>query len=295
MGRSDWLIQAILTNTENSVWFHVQESGMHPCLFATHINTYSICWNAATKNGEYVHLLSWALHEIKRTNPCNMHDEIHEYVEGKKGLWKILCRAYTVGACKITANFKHSTKRETTTFPQRQTTTAYSQWAQSSGRDKPIMLHASLRTWHYYEMPTWAVRWHGRAKWTYTVCVCPHLCVCVYMSECVWICASLSERVVLHVTVPVCISRNASLVKWGSTHHVVSCVCCCHGSRLPWEELRWKGRGERRRIVRLDSVVYLSVPSMGKTQWTAEKFPTTHCSLSNWATIQKGTPGYEWI
>lgn len=36
------------------------------------------------KNGEYVHLLSWALHEIKRINPCNMHDEFHEYVEGKK-------------------------------------------------------------------------------------------------------------------------------------------------------------------------------------------------------------------
>lgn len=30
-----------------------------------------------------VHLLSEALLEIKRTNPCNMHDEIHEYVEGK--------------------------------------------------------------------------------------------------------------------------------------------------------------------------------------------------------------------
>lgn len=131
-----------------------------------------------------LHLLSWALHEIKRTNPCNMHDEIHEYVEGKKGLWKTLCRAYTVGSCKITANFKHSTKRETTTFPQRQTTTAYSQWAESSGRDKPIMLHASLRTWHYYEMPTWAVLWHGRAKWTYTICVC----MCVHVRVCLNLC-----------------------------------------------------------------------------------------------------------
>ena len=31
-------------------------------------------WNTST----------WALHEIKRINPCNMHDEFHEYVEGKK-------------------------------------------------------------------------------------------------------------------------------------------------------------------------------------------------------------------
>lgn len=46
------------------------------------------------KNGEYVHLLSRALHEIKRINPCNMHDEFHEYVEGKNGLMETHCRIY---------------------------------------------------------------------------------------------------------------------------------------------------------------------------------------------------------
>lgn len=125
-----------------------------------------------------------------------------------------------------------------------------------------------------------AVTWQGKVDIYW---VCSHLCVCVYMSDCVWICASLSQSVVLHVTVPVCISRNASLVKWGSTHHVVSCVCCCHGSRLPREEIRWKGRGEhKRRTVKLDSMVYLSDLSMRKTIGTAEKLPTTHCSLNRW-------------
>lgn len=93
------------------------------------------------------------------------------------------------------------------TFPQRQTTTAFNQWPQSSRRDEPIMKHDSLWTWQCRETPTWAVQWHGRVKWTSTICVC------VFMSERVWICASLSKSVLLHVSVPVCISRNAFPVK----------------------------------------------------------------------------------
>lgn len=59
-----------------------------------------------------------------------MHDEFHEYVEGKNGLMETIAGftgVYTVGLCKITANFKHGTKLKTTTFPQRQTTTAHNQ------------------------------------------------------------------------------------------------------------------------------------------------------------------------
>ncbi len=53
-----------------------------------------VCIHAQADTHEHTHMLkrsqkmwkmsTWALHEIKRINPCNMHDEYDEYVEGKK-------------------------------------------------------------------------------------------------------------------------------------------------------------------------------------------------------------------
>lgn len=51
-----------------------------------------------------------------------MHDEFHEYVEGREkkvGLWKPLCKVM-VDLCKIKTNLKRDAKLEPT-FPQRHT------------------------------------------------------------------------------------------------------------------------------------------------------------------------------
>ncbi len=135
-------------------------------------------------------------------------------------------------------------KLENTTFPQRQTTTSYNQWAQSSRRDEPIMEHDSLRTWHCWETPTWAVLWHGTAKWTNTICVCVVVCVCVPTCQSVSGSELPCQRVCSCMWPCLCVSAGMPpLSKQGSACHMVSCVPCgCHGSILPWGEMQEEGR-----------------------------------------------------
>lgn len=80
-------------DTGNSLRFDVEEFGTRSCLYRyvytnthEHIHTHTDMlpkkWNMES---------AWALHEIKRINPRNMHDGFNEYVEEeKKGLWKPL-------------------------------------------------------------------------------------------------------------------------------------------------------------------------------------------------------------
>lgn len=43
-----------------------------------------VCMHMLKCSQKMWNMSTWALHEIKRINPCNMHDEFHEYVEGGK-------------------------------------------------------------------------------------------------------------------------------------------------------------------------------------------------------------------
>lgn len=222
----------------------------------THIHKY-ICWNAAKKCGirppeHFMRLRGLIL--------CNMHDEFHEYVEEeKKKAYGNHCAGFmselTRGAacrfmwndCKFKAWHKmklESTRRQT----QRQTTTEYDQWARSWRRDEPIMKHDSPWTWHYWETPTCAVLWHGRAKWTNTVCVCVLTCVCVYV--CVHVracldlcfpvkeCAPACERACVYQQECFSCQSKGQLVIWSAASPVVVTAADCH-------EDRCRKRGER--------------------------------------------------
>lgn len=59
-----------------------------------HMNTYNTHADMLPKK-KWNMESTWALHEIKRINPCNMHDGFNEYAEEKKkGLWKPLYGVY---------------------------------------------------------------------------------------------------------------------------------------------------------------------------------------------------------
>ena len=210
-------------------------------------------------------------------------------------------------------------KLESSTFPQRQTTTSYNQWAQSSRRDKPIRKHDSLWTWHNREKPTWAVLWHGRAKCTSTICVClcesvsVSVCLCesvsVSVSVCVCVCVwqSLSgsvlpcQRVCSYMWVCLCVSAGMLLLsKQGSAHHMVSSVPRgCHGIILPWGEMLGKGRVQ-------EEEEGWEVKVSSSPQWSqyVEKLNGQHknfpwiTSFRYHSTVHSevsGTPRYEWI
>lgn len=148
------------------------------------------------------------------------------------------------------------------------------------------MKHDSLWTWHYWETPTWAVRWHGRAKWTNTVCVCVSH-VCVYVSERVWICASLSKSMVLHVTVPVSISRNASTVK--------ARVSLSYGQLRPL----WLSRQQiaMRRDAGWGESTGGGGGLRGRTQWYTTVIPVWEKHKGQHKNFPRvsGTPRYEWM
>lgn len=78
------LSPAALIYTESARWFHVQEFGTRSCLVPMHIQPIHAETQPKKRGVCPPALVSTS--EIKRINPCNMHDESHEYVKGKKKL-----------------------------------------------------------------------------------------------------------------------------------------------------------------------------------------------------------------
>lgn len=154
--------------------------------------------------------------------------------KGNGGLWKPLYRVYAEG--KITANFKRGTTLRIPTFPQRQSATAFGQWARASREDEPIGRQASLRIWHCDELPTWAVQWHDRAKWTnngvcvHIVRVCPGLCLPV--TECALAC----DGACVYQQDRSCCQSQGQLVIWSAASPVVVTAAPSHGRR---RDARW--------------------------------------------------------
>lgn len=137
-----------------------------------------------------------------------------------------------------------------------------------------------------------AVTWQGKVD-EYRLCVFP--LVCVYMSECIWICASLSKSVLLHVTVPVCISRNASLVK----ARVNSSYGQLRPLLLPRQQIAMRREEMARRGENAGEGLWgwtlwynLVIQVWGKHDGHQKNVPSLWTTKP---TIQEGTPRYEWI
>lgn len=137
-----------------------------------------------------------------------------------------------------------------------------------------------------------AVTWQGKVD-EYRLCVFP--LVCVYMSECIWICASLSKSVLLHVTVPVCISRNASLVKArvnSSYGQLRPLLLSRQQIAMRREEMARRGENAGEGLWGWTLWYNLVIQVWGKHNGHQKNVPSLWTTKP---TIQEGTPRYEWI
>lgn len=195
-------------------------------------------WNTST----------WALHEIKRINPCNMHDEFHEYVEGKKKAYRNHCAGFIrwvyVKLLHISKTWNLNISTETN-YTDLQPMSKELQEEKNQSESIIACGHGTTER----RPPGLCSDMAEQSGQMPFVCVCVCVPTCVYMSECVWICASLSKSVLLHVTVPVCISRNASPVKArvGSSYGQLASPVVVTAADCHEEGCRKRGKCRRRR------------------------------------------------